>query len=139
MCMLQVAFLLTRHADDLDSANLLSCGAGGWVDLWNTHGGGLLGEFNVWDTTRMKLDHELWHLESVTSLKVNSQDTVLITGNSMGYLQVGKLCHGSPLEYVCPRIDIRWYSPCIRASHMDTTVNSASFNCDSLYVTVSAQ
>ncbi len=87
--MLQVAFLHTRHAHNLDSASLVSCGAGGWVDFWNIHGGGLIGEFSVWDTPRVNLEREAWHLESVTSLKVDTRDTVLITGDSIGYLQVG--------------------------------------------------
>ena len=29
---------------DKNSANLIACGVGGWVDFWNIHGGGLLGE-----------------------------------------------------------------------------------------------
>ena len=72
---------------DLNSATLVACGTGGWVQLWNVHGGGLVGEFNIWDTSRHTLPLEDRGLECVTALRLDSKDTVMVTGNSLGYIQ----------------------------------------------------
>ena len=37
---------LDGRSFDKNSANLVACGIGGWVDFWNIHGGGLLGSEN---------------------------------------------------------------------------------------------
>ena len=83
----QVAFLQTRPMD-LDSATLIACGTGGWVQMWNIYGGGLIGEFNIWDNLRHRLDKEDRQLQSITALKVDSNNDLMITGNSIGYIQV---------------------------------------------------
>ena len=87
----QIAFLQTRPMD-LDSASLIACGTGGWIQMWNISGGGLIGEFNVWDNPRHRIDGEERQLRSVTALKLDSNDELLITGNSIGYLQVILKC-----------------------------------------------
>ena len=61
---------------------------GGWVHFWNIYGGGLVGEFNVWDVNCPKLREEWRHLQSTTALRGNSEDSVLLTGTSTGYIQV---------------------------------------------------
>ena len=73
---------------DLDSASLIACGTSGWIQMWNIYGGGLIGEFNVWDNSRHKLEREERQLHSVTAIKLDSNNDLLITGNSIGYLQV---------------------------------------------------
>lgn len=84
---LQLLFLKLREPS-LTGGSLVACGAGGWVQFWNTSGGGLVGEFNVWDTRRHTLHHTKRSLHSVTAMHVNETETVLYTGNSLGYLQV---------------------------------------------------
>lgn len=86
----QITFLQTRPLD-LDSASLIACGTGGWVQMWNIHGGGLIGEFNIWDNLRHRLDKEDRQLQSVTAMTVDSNNDLLITGNSIGYIQVSKI------------------------------------------------
>ena len=83
----QIAFLHTRE-NVLDSASLVACGTGGWVQMWNVVGGGLIGEFNIWDTKRHRLPEEERSLECVTALKIDSNDETMLTGNSLGYVQV---------------------------------------------------
>ena len=46
-----------------------------------------MGEFNVWDDGREASDEDR-RLGSVTALTVDCTDSVMFTGNSMGYLQV---------------------------------------------------
>lgn len=62
-----------------------------------------MGEFNIWDTRRHVLHHTKRSLHSVTALHVNEMETVLYTGNSLGYLQV------------CPHTAL--YLPCNGACH----------------------
>lgn len=83
----QIAFLQTRPMD-LDSASLIACGTGGWIQMWNIYGGGLIGEFNIWDNLRHRLDKEDRQLQSITALKIDSNNDLMITGNSIGYIQV---------------------------------------------------
>ena len=85
--MFQIIFLKTR-SQDLNSATLVACGAGGWVHFWNINGGGLVGEFNVWSVSCPKLREEWRHLQSTTALRGDSEDIVLLTGTSTGYIQV---------------------------------------------------
>ena len=92
MCMVsvsasQLVFLKLREPS-LTVGSLVACGAGGWVQFWNTSGGGLVGEFNVWDTRRHTLPQAERSLHSVTTMHVNETETTLYTGNSLGYLQV---------------------------------------------------
>ena len=58
------------------------------MHFWNIYGGGLVGEFNVWDVNCPKLREEWQHLQSTTALRGNSEDSVLLTGTSTGYIQV---------------------------------------------------
>ena len=90
MIVFQITFLQTRPLD-LDSASLIACGTGGWVQMWNIYGGGLIGEFNIWDNLRHQLDKEDRQLQSVTAMMVDSNNDLLITGNSIGYIQVSKI------------------------------------------------
>lgn len=94
----QIAFLKTRN-QDLDSANLVACGSGGWVHFWNIYGGGLVGEFTIWESGRpsCRPDEKSQRLESVTALRIDSSDASMFTGSSMGYLQVGL----PYMEYLC--------------------------------------
>ena len=80
--------VLKLREPSLSVGSLVACGAGGWVQFWNTSGGGLVGEFNVWDTRRHTLPPAERSLHSVTSMHVNETETTLYTGNSLGYLQV---------------------------------------------------
>ena len=86
--MFQVMFLRTRPQDK-HTATLVACGAGGWVYFWNIHGGGLVGEFSMWDANRPKLEEGRRHLESTTALRGDGEDGMLFTGTSTGYIQVG--------------------------------------------------
>lgn len=83
----QIAFVQTRPVD-LDSASLIACGSGGWIQMWNIYGGGLIGEFKIWNNLHDQFDGKDRQLQSVTALKVHSNDDIMITGNSMGYIQV---------------------------------------------------
>ena len=56
--------------------------------MWNIYGGGLIGEFNIWDNLRHHLGKEDRQLQSVTAMIVDSNNDLLITGNSIGYIQV---------------------------------------------------
>ena len=47
-----------------------------------------MGEFNVWDVNCPKLREEWRHLQSTTALRGDSEDGVLLTGTSTGYIQV---------------------------------------------------
>lgn len=94
----QVTFLQTRPMD-LDSATLIACGTGGWVQMWNIYGGGLIGEFNIWDNLRHRLDKEDRQLQSITALKIDSNNDLMITGNSIGYIQVTWLLTVAIIQY----------------------------------------
>ena len=83
----QLLFLKLREPSPT-VGSLVACGAGGWVQFWNTTGGGLVGEFNVWDTRRHTLPPAKRGLHSVTAMHGNETETVLYTGNSLGYIQV---------------------------------------------------
>jgi hypothetical protein len=88
--------------------SLLACGAGGWVQAWNTSGGGLVGEFNVWDTRRHTLPKAERQLHSVTAMHGNETETVLLTGNSLGYLQlwdISSYCLDKGCEEDTPTVD----------------------------------
>ena len=58
------------------------------MHFWNINGGGLVGEFNVWSVSCPKLREEWRHLQSTTALRGDSEDIVLLTGTSTGYIQV---------------------------------------------------
>ena len=83
----QLLFLRQREPSPT-VGSLVACGSGGWVQVWNTSGGGLVGEFNIWDNRRHSLSSCERGLHSVTAMHVNETETVLFTGNSLGYLQV---------------------------------------------------
>lgn len=66
------------HAEN--TAVLLSSGSRGWVHAWSVHPrGGLLGGF-----VGARSDGE-----SVLSMVTDKENTLLITGDSRGYVQVG--------------------------------------------------
>lgn len=88
----KMVFLRTRQEGNNSnlaySATLIACGAGGMIHLWNHHGGGLIGEFNIWDNFRHTIPEHTRCLESITAMQVDSKDTLLITGNTLGYIQI---------------------------------------------------
>ena len=63
------------------------------MQVWNTSGGGLVAEFNVWDNRRHTLPPCKRALHSVTTMSVNEAETTLYTGNSLGYIQVHTLLY----------------------------------------------
>ena len=83
---------LTGREQDTSTATLVACGAGGIVQFWNIYGGGLLGEFNVFEFGSRAVsdikEEELHSLHSITTCKVNSTSSILITGTSLGHIQV---------------------------------------------------
>ena len=88
--MLQVIFLQKRELNFI-TANLITCGANGLVQFWNIYGGGLRGEFNVFDHGSelvSGIKQEDLQLHSVTVCVVDSHERILITGNTLGYVQV---------------------------------------------------
>lgn len=64
------------------------------VQFWNIYGSGLLGQFNVFTKaaeTKLiwkKDEEDLKTLHAITALKVDSVSNILISGTSLGYLQV---------------------------------------------------
>lgn len=88
----KLLFLTTRKEGNKSSqsfsATLIACGACGMVNMWNHHGGGLIGEFNIWDNSRHTIPEHTRCLESITAMQVDSKDSLLITGNSLGYIQM---------------------------------------------------
>ena len=71
-------FLETREHDRLN-ATLLSS-AGGMIQAWSVHGGGLLAQFQAAHTPG----------ESVPAMATDKQNCILITGDSLGYIKVSK-------------------------------------------------
>ncbi len=113
----KMSFLSTRSnkSNHSLSATLIACGAGGMVHMWNHHGGGLIGEFNVWDNSRHTIPEHTRCLESITAMQVDSKDSQLITGNSLGYIQmwnISKYCIQIPTSQkpiqIPPEITIAW-------------------------------
>jgi WD40 repeat protein len=124
--------------------SLVACGAGGWVQFWNTTGGGLVGEYNVWDTRRHSLPLAERGLHSVTALHVNETETVLYTGNSLGYIQVWDICdycldsgcrETTPtVKKTTPPLKLAWRSHLLSIVSIDTAeeggvVITASTDC----------
>ena len=72
----------------MNVGSLVACGMGGWIQFWSTGGGGLMGEFNIWDNQRHNIPEAKRCLHSVTALHANEDETVMYTGNSLGYMQV---------------------------------------------------
>ena len=68
------------------------------MHFWNINGGGLVGEFNVWSVSCPKLREEWRHLQSTTALRGDSEDIVLLTGTSTGYIQVREVGEGEGVE-----------------------------------------
>lgn len=62
--------------------------------------------FNVWDTSRHSLPEEKRRLASVTALKVDSDGLNMITGSSIGYIQVKRHNGGFYYTFVCVHADI---------------------------------
>jgi len=96
---LQIIFLQTRKDGDLNTATLISCGAGGFIHLWNHVAGKLIGYYNIWDNSRHTIPERDRHLDCVTAMKTDSSASLLITGNSIGYIQAST---GGYLEYYLP-------------------------------------
>ena len=86
----QLIFLSLREPSP-SVGSLMACGAGGWIQVWNTSGGGLVGEFNIWDNRRHTVTMTTRSLHSVTAMNVNETETILYTGNSLGYIQVNSI------------------------------------------------
>lgn len=66
------------------------------MQFWNIYGGGLRGAFNVFDYGSelvSAIKREDLRLHSVTACTVDSRGHTLITGNTLGYIQVWVL-HG---------------------------------------------
>ncbi len=87
----KILLLKSRDQKNQSSASLIACGGGGFVQMWNHNGGGLIAEFNIWDNSRHTIPEENQPLECITSMKVDSKDSLLITGNSLGYVQIWKI------------------------------------------------
>ena len=83
----KLAFLCTRP-EDQTTATLVACGTAGWVRFWNVYGGGLIGEFNSLDVKRYRLKGSFLKYHSVTACTVKNDDSLMVLGNSLGYLQV---------------------------------------------------
>ena len=64
------------------------------IQFWNIYGSGLLGQFNVFTIaaetklTWKKDEEDMKALHAITALKVDSVSSILISGTSLGYLQV---------------------------------------------------
>ncbi|XP_070571095.1 WD repeat-containing protein on Y chromosome-like [Ptychodera flava] len=77
----KMIFLQAREQDK-ETATLLASGAEGWVRAWSIdHKGGLLGQFLA--TNRKN--------ESVLAMTTDSQNQILITGDTMGYIMVWEI------------------------------------------------
>ncbi|KAL5475077.1 hypothetical protein EMCRGX_G027131 [Ephydatia muelleri] len=83
----KLAFLCTRP-EDQTTATLVACGTAGWVRFWNVYGGGLIGEFNSLDVKRYRLKGSFLKYHSVTACTVKNDDSLMVLGNSLGYLQI---------------------------------------------------
>ena len=85
---------LPNREQSTTSATLVAGGAGGMIQFWNVYGSGLLGQFNVFTSaaesklTWKKDEEDLKTLHAITALKVDSVSNFLISGTSLGYLQV---------------------------------------------------
>eukprot|EP00794_Sanderia_malayensis_P007565 gene7565-8403_t len=72
----KVMFLKQRE-HGRETATLLSS-AGGLIQAWSVHGGGLLGQFHATSSTE----------ETVLTMETDRQNLILISGDSAGYLTV---------------------------------------------------
>lgn len=91
---LQVLFLSGRE-QTTNTATLVAAGAGGMVQFWNIYGSGVLGQFNVFTAADSKPawrteKAELQSLHSITACRADSSGSTLLTGTSLGYLQVSE-------------------------------------------------
>ena len=82
---MQVIFLEKRE-NSFTTATLITTGSNGSVRAWSVCGGGLLGHF-----TAAQGDHD-----SVLSMTTNHDNTILVTGDTAGFVKVTKL-----LFYLC--------------------------------------
>jgi hypothetical protein len=73
----QVLFLQKRE-HNRKTATLVTGESGGLVRAWSIFGGGLLGQFVAGHTDS----------ESITALTTDENNTMLITGDTMGYVRV---------------------------------------------------
>ncbi|EDO38985.1 predicted protein [Nematostella vectensis] len=72
-----VLFLQKRESHR-QTATLVTSGSGGWVRLWTLFGGELLGQFMAAQSGK----------ESVTALTTDSDNTMLVTADTLGYVRV---------------------------------------------------
>ncbi len=84
---------LPERQHNTDTGNLIIAGAGGIVQFWNTFGGGLIGEFSVFDDTKIRTvacikEEDLKILHGVTACKIHSNNELLLIGTSLGHIQV---------------------------------------------------
>ena len=86
---------LSEREKDTETATLVACGAGGIVQFWNIFGGGLIGEFKVFDSGSRIVssieESELNSLHCVTACRAHSNNLTLITGTTLGHIQVKSL------------------------------------------------
>jgi WD40 repeat protein len=88
----QVIILSKRSRNTISTATLVACGSGGLVQFWNMCGGGMIGEFNVFDCSNETISsiekNVLYLSHSITACKTDSNNSVMITGTTLGYIQV---------------------------------------------------
>ena len=84
---------MEKREKSVKTATLVACGAGGLVQFWNIYGGGLIGEFNTfYRIYTTEEEREAVHaLHSVTTCKALNDNSILVTGSSLGYVQVRRI------------------------------------------------
>ena len=77
-----------------DSVNLVAMGSGGWVRFWSSNGHGLAAEYCIFDQYR-RTSFFNREIESVTSCTTTKANSLLLTGDSLGYIMVtaASICH----------------------------------------------
>ena len=84
----QILFLREREQES-ETATLLTS-AGGFIQAWSIHSGELLGQFQASIATG----------ESVHGMTTDSNNKILVTGDSMGYITVSLLNPSENIYYL---------------------------------------
>ena len=79
LCSFKVLFLQNRE-NNPETATLLTGGSGGLVRAWSIFGSTLLGQFMVAQD----------HRESCTALATDDENTVFVSGDTLGYVKVSQ-------------------------------------------------